>query len=214
MIVFGILFLLIVIISALLAFGSMKDFRYGVFLIRKPQALTPRLLLYLHQTAKKSGLFFSLERLFKGFESALVIYGPKKVMIGLTSLGLLELEDYCLGEIEALVFEISFKSSSRPLEKSLFLDFPKLEGQEQIWFQFLLQAQKEKNPTFKGKIRVAVLSLEAERLKKLSEVLIKTLKVNLSYENMEVYRKRSWIGKTHSKFTVDEIVKAWKLPIT
>lgn len=229
MILFWILFLLIVFISAILAYLSMRDFgkspqdfaQYNsLFLIRKVDALTPKLLEWLYQRTEKSGKIFSLERLFKGSESALVIYGPSKMLLELTStLDLIELEDYARQEVEASVWEMGVKGKVGPQKESLFLDFPKLDKGEQVWYQIVLQAQKGKNSQFSCQIRVAVLSSDLKRRKKLSEALqtpkrhfVKIPQAFSTTQILDFYRKRSMVGRTYAKLTEDEIVKTWKLP--
>src|SRR5437879_11025899 len=68
----------------------------ALFLIRNSQALNSELLTKLHQFSFERNFTFSLERLFKGPESALVIYGSRELEGLLPELGLLELEDYLL----------------------------------------------------------------------------------------------------------------------
>lgn len=230
MILFWILFLLIVLISAILAILSMKDFKQspqdfstdnGLFLIRKPYALTLELFDRLHLNCVQEGLIISLERLFKGGESALVLYGPKRMLLNLTqSLDLIELEDYPRSE-EILIWEIGVRTPKHyQVEESLFLDFPKLLSNEQVWYQIVLQAQKGESKKFIAQIRVIVLISDENRRNEISRVLqagrgsfMKVPKPLSSETLMNFYMKRSLLGKTFLKLTGEEISKLMSLPL-
>lgn len=230
MIFFWILFLLVILISGLLAYLSMKDFRQepqdfsldnSLFLIRKPHGLTIKLFDWLHLNCERDGVIIGLERLFKGGESALTLYGPKKILTPLVpSLDLIELEDYVREEINVPVWEIGVRNlKHNRVEKSLFSDFPKLFQGEQVWYQIVLQAQKGKSKRFIAQIRVMVLISDANRKKEVSGVLqarqgllIKIPQKFSSLQMMDFYRKRSMIGRDSLKLTGEEIAKLWSLP--
>lgn len=230
MIVFWILFLLVILISGFLAYLSMKDFREEpqdfssdncLFLIRKPHVLTPKLFDWLHINCERDRVIVSLERLFKGGESALTLYGPKKILVPLvSSLDLIELEDYVREEIKVSVWEIGVRNlKHNRVEKSLFSDFPKLGQSEEVWYQIVLQAQKGESKKFIAQIRVMVLISDEHRKKEVSGVLqvqkgplIKIPQKFSSLQMMDFYRKRSMIGRDQLKLTGEEIAKLWNLP--
>ncbi len=228
MIAFWILFLLIILISALLAFLSMKDFRQepqqfnqdnGLFLIRKPFALSSKLFDYLHQSCRKLGLIISLERLFKGGESALVIYGPKNILLALAqSLDLIELEDYSQKDFGILAWEMGVSGNTPFQKESLFLDFPRLLSGEQVWYQIVLQAQKGRVKQFIAQIRVIILISDEHRKKMVSSTLHRRgslIKIPQKFSSLQIvdfYQKRSIAGRSHVKLTGEEIVKIWSLP--
>src|SRR3989344_2549312 len=152
MIMWLLLFVLIVIISFLLAYQSMKDFpergqeglEHGLYLIRNPRNLTSGVLEQIHRTSLRDHFVISLERLFKGSKSALVIYGPKQVLGEFTQLSLLELEEYtdAAGD-KATSWEVGTKdqmalhiSVPRPWDNKPLLDEP-----EQFWWQIVLKPQ-------------------------------------------------------------------------
>lgn len=156
MILWFLLFLLVVAISFVLAYQSMKDYHevpeklsndYGLFLIRNIPALNFSLLNTLHDHLSKKGLLVSIERLFKGNQSAIVVYGPKSVLQDFTSqLNLLELEDYTQTEVHnSYAWEVGIKDKNLFHSQHLslfFKDLPPLEDQEQFWWQLVLQPQK------------------------------------------------------------------------
>lgn len=145
MIIFLILFFIILSISFVLAYLSMRDYQevpvtekeYSLYLIRKPQFLTPQILGALVNLSK--GKIISLERLFKGESSALVIFGPKKVLEGHFSeiLGLLELEDYTK-VVEATAWEIG-RRGQHDLKFDIFENLPVLSKEEQFWWQVVIR---------------------------------------------------------------------------
>lgn len=194
----------------------MKDFRIsskdltlemGLYLIRKPKSLTSDLLASLQKRVEKDDLIVSLERLFKGRESALVLYGPKNLLLNFSkNLDLLEVEDYSQLSKDASAWEIDVREKDYPISGSLFSQFPKLERQEQVWYQMVLQIKKGADRKFRCQIRAAFLSSDRKRLKELSQ----NLQVS-SLQIMDFYKKRS-IGKLDLRLSNDEIIKLWSLP--
>ena len=124
MILWVILFLLVVAISFVLAVKSMKDFidipsnssaEYSLFLIRKIQIVNADFLSHLNERLVESSSILAIERLFKGKKSALVVYGPRKLLLSLNHvLDLLELEDYTDVNVEQVsAWEIGIKEIGR-----------------------------------------------------------------------------------------------------
>lgn len=166
MILWLILFLLVVAISFILAYQSMRDFQekpesfgleYGLFLIRNRQSFTPAVLDELHQATSKEGLIFSIERLFKGNQSALVLFGPKEVLRDFAQLDLVELEDYAVvdpGQVQAWEMSVkdpqSFNSNS---VETIFNNLPSLEETEQFWWQLALKPHSKDEPFSFAKMR-------------------------------------------------------------
>lgn len=219
--------MLIVLISALLAYLSMKDFKVtpgdfggdlGLFLIRKPKALTSHVLASLGQMIAKEDLIISLERLFKGGESALVLYGPKKILSSFGgTLDLLELEDYAQADKDAHGWEIGVRKGEQPVSSSLFYHFPKLNRQEQVWYQLVLRPKNGKKG-FRCQIRAAVLSEDRKRAEELYEALLPKggnfSKIPKSFSNsqiMDFYKKRS-MGQSDFVLSSDAIIKLHQLP--
>lgn len=151
MILWLLLFLLIVAISFILAYQSMKDFREvpgienSVFLIREIHALTNRFLESLYESTKEEGDIISLERLVKGTQSALVIFGPKNILQQyITQLNLLELEDYTKVDPKKIsIWEMVVKDRSifETEDFEILKNLPSLEKDEQLWWQVILKAQ-------------------------------------------------------------------------
>lgn len=182
------LFLLIITISFILAYQSMRDFHenpkktkieYGLFLIRSPLNLTTDFLDFIHSKISKEGLI-SLERLFKGKQSALVIFGPKDILISLNeSLNLLELEDYTqVNEVNVSGWEVGIKNPPQFQKheiSNLFTNMPQLEDHEQFWWQIILRASVDKKDftqkSFQSQIRAVVFSPDQKRLQDLTKEL-------------------------------------------
>lgn len=228
MILLWILFILIILISISLAYSSMKDFAQSpedfeadniLFLVRKPLLLTPQIISSLYQAIQKKDLIISLERLFKGKQSALVIYGPRSQLEPLKStLDLLELEDYIEGKNQISSWDVGFKKSKTLKTRSLFASFPILKGEEQVWYQMVLKAQKKKIGQFGAQLRVVVLAQSLQRRERLLKallvrshlVVIPTPYANL--QRLEFYKKRSVLGRADIKVSGAEIINLWRLP--
>lgn len=177
------LFLLVVAISFILALRSMSDFgeipsqgrEYGLFLIRKPKNLTPAVLDTLHSELVKEGLIIALERLFKGRETTLVIFGPSRVLTNyLDKLNLLQLEDYTrLNKDETLAWEVGFRNGPQAEVENPFKDFPQLSETEHFFWQLILypKPQKGEGKVFMGQLRAVLFSADHQRRKKLAATL-------------------------------------------
>ncbi len=157
MILWFLLFAIIVAISFVLAYNSMQDFQEkaavttvenSLYLIRHPQGFTREVLDSLHNQTVEKNYLLSIERLFKGANSAFVIFGPKPILQNFTAqLHLLELENYTdIDDSQVTGWEmgvkdiLSFHTSNLP---NIFEKLPTLEKNEQFWWQIVLQPQKE-----------------------------------------------------------------------
>lgn len=101
-----VLFILIVIISFYLAWRSMRGYQeapdelsdantsFAPFYVSDSKTFNLNSLAKLHAFSESSGYILSLERLFKGKDSALIIYGPETMPETFPELKLVELEDY------------------------------------------------------------------------------------------------------------------------
>ena len=179
MILWIILFLLVVGISFLLALRSMRDYQeipqtktteYGLFRIRQIENFDENILNSLREHINAESLILSIERLFKGKQTALVVFGPKKVLGNFADrLNLLELEDYAadLNHEDTSTWEIGMKNSKNISSENLnniFKNMPELAGEDQFFWQVVLG----KNQT---QIRAAFFNKDSQR----REVLIPLL---------------------------------------
>jgi hypothetical protein len=199
------LFVLIIIASFILAYLSMKDYQetpaksalFGIFLIQNPHHLNNAILNSQFHEISKIRSVVTLERLFKGSKSALVMTGPKDVLRKYSEiLNLLELEDYTnIDESAAAAWEVGVKEDvPRPLLiDDLFKDFVQLRTDEQFWWQLTLQtspikkhsildflgwlilAKKSNTLTFHCQIRAVLYAPDPSRRQQLSERLENSL---------------------------------------
>ena len=175
------LFFLVVAVSFVLAFLSMKDYQeipvksreeYALYLIRNPHNLNAVLLDTLRERILPHGLIVSIERLFKGKQAVLTIYGPRRMLEEFNNeLNFLELEDYSLnlnsGHIA--VWEVTLKNKDSISEKEgVFRNFPMLRDDEQFFWQIVLGAGKT---SFQTQIRAAVYSIDHQRRSELAKLL-------------------------------------------
>ncbi len=186
MILWIILFLLIVGISFILAYRSMKDYseipkaskiEYGLFLIRQTEKFNAHTLDSLGQLILDERLLISLERLFKGTQAALTIYGPKPTLDKLSpDLNLLELEDYTqrLSSQDIYIWEMGVrdrKGFSLDGTNHIFQGL-QLGPEEQFFWQVVLGPKQDKEHiSFQTQIRVAVYSKDPSRKRVLTASL-------------------------------------------
>lgn len=219
------LFLLVMGISFVLAFASMRDFQeipikskeeYGLYLIRNTSGLKPSLFGTIRDHLS-GGLTISIERLFKGAKSALVIFGPKRILEQFSSLlDLLELEDYSqdLESTQVLAWEIGTKSKDPQMVsiKGVFKKFPRLNEEEQFLWQVVLGARGAGKELFRSQIRAAVYSRDGARraelapfFENLSDELIKMPKLYTEDQMISFYRLRV-LGKDGPHLTSEKIL--------
>lgn len=214
-----ILFILVILISLLLAYLSMKDYReipslkkdFSLFLIRKTKTLDKDNLNLLLGEFVKSNLNISFERLIRGSESALVVCGPFELLNKFKdSFDLLELEDYTnvlASDISS--WEVGIKNNGN------FPSFPHLSDSEQIWWQVIL------TPTLKANIRAVVVSKDSLRREKIADEFLKDLKsksffrIPKSFSNAQIldfYKNRSLSeSKSNPTLTLDSVLSLIKL---
>lgn len=207
MILWLILFILVVVISFILAARSMKDFTeiptetedYSLFLIRKTDQLNGKLFSSLRSDLLRSGSFISFEKLFKGKKSALVIFGSRKLLIGYKdTLDLLELEDYTNVNVEQIsAWEVEVKNNGQGLTdegQRLFSGLPHFSETDHFWWQVILPA------SFKPQVRAIFVSPNADSRTKLTHILQnlnphRIPKLPKAFSNKQIldfYQKRSY----------------------
>lgn len=215
MILWIILFVLVLLISYILASRSMRDFTfvlasadYSLFLIRNVRGLSEHLLKLIHQDLQKTSLAVSFERLFKGSESALVIVGPSKILTKYThSLNLLELEDYTNVDKDIVAgWEVGIKNN--PQIDDTPKSVPILDESEHFWWQVTL---------WKGgtHIRCLVVSADDAKRKNLTHTLpyfpsSRLTKLPKAFSNeqlFEAYKKRSFSKDKKGIQDTNEILK-------
>lgn len=165
-----ILFFLVVAVSFLLAYQSMKDFprtpsrkeeEYGLFLVRAPKFLDSMFLNNVHNDLLKEGKVLSVERLFKGSQSALVVFGPRNVLQRYPNLNLLELEDYTnVDPANIQVWETGLKNEAEFTKlppTNIFVNLPEVEELGQFWWQVVLKPKTTSLAEAKEKLSEAFL---------------------------------------------------------
>lgn len=221
-----IIFIIVVLISFLLSYLSMKDYQppldskkdYGLFLIRKNASLSLDLLSQLLENLDSN--LISFERLFRGGESALLIYGPKVKLAKFQSdLDLLEMEDYTLGiNLDSIyAWEFGLRADLEDLE-NFFEDFPKLSQSEQFWWQIIIKPIKKVGKIYQGNIRAVLWSANSH----LTNQLVKTLqnlapkyliKLPKAYSNKQIinfYLERN-MNSTKQNLNPRQILKLLKI---
>jgi len=234
MILWLLLFFLVIAISFVMAYRSMRDFQfipqktgleYGLFLIRNPNAITAEFLIDLSNKILQKNLSLSFERLFKGPQSALVVFGPKEQLMAISShLNLLELEDYSLkiDENQISAWELGLKDLSQKefLLENPFAILAELQTSEQFWWQVSLKLDSSKENLDKNKfltqIRCVFSSADDRRRSELTSklvgigapALVKVPKPFTSEKILEFYRKRILsMEKINPSLSAKEVLK-------
>lgn len=229
MILWIILFLLVIAISFVLAYSSMRDYQevprnvsrdFGIYLVRATNNLTSEILESIHKQMVSEGLIVSIERLFKGNESALVLFGPKKVLQNfVTVLNLIELEDYAKANDHQVAWEVGVKDPHHFQVSDIndfFQSFPLLSEKEQLWWQLTLQAKKTNPPAFYSQIRSVVVSEHPKRREEIAKALqnladgklTKVPKPFTSSQIVQFYQMRSVSkGENNPTLTTDDVLR-------
>ena len=219
-------------IAFVLALSSMSDFRifatpgkkYSLFLIRNIAVLDSLILQQLHPLVIKDKSLISIERLFKGKESALVIFGPRDILLNFKDqLSLLELEEYSTIQTEDFnTWEMGIKPQVKLEVKKAFSEPLELLDNEQFWWQIVLQPviDKKQQPFFYTQVRAVFLYANQQRsdevapkLQNLTQgFLVKIPKPFTKKQILQFYQKRS-IGKDeyNPNLSSEDILKLFRI---
>ncbi len=186
MLLWIILFLIVIAISAVLAYNSIKDWQetpkdfnlaYSLYLIQKVENLTEEIIDKLYLATSSNHAIISFERLLKGEKVALVVFGPvANLRPYISALELLELEDFSKKEIEGQIraWEMGLKNPvpTLKMDKMWLDEKPHLEEGEQFWWQIILQpASKKNNLFFAAELRAVLLAKDKKRADELEKNL-------------------------------------------
>lgn len=191
-----VVFIVIGIISFFLTLRSMKDYQekpagpdeYGLFHLSKNTRISSELLKELHTLFAGNKLSFSIEKLVKGSEEAVIIYLPKDMAGMLPQLHLVEIEDY-LKDIKGKVSESWILNKQIDINHSFTLFLHPVKGEQAAklhlkginpdgltGFQCVLESVKNGEETvFQSTMRLIVE--EKEDLKRVE--LVKNLKTEV-----------------------------------
>lgn len=192
MILWILLAVCVVAISFVLAIKSMRDYQEipsgnSLFLIRQSKELL-RQLNKIYDDLARSNLSLSFERLFRGNQSALAVFGPTEILTKYkNSLDLLELEDYTnVSNNEISAWEVGFRNGK------LFGNLPTLSDDEQFWWQVIVWVDKgQPMLKFQCQIRAILLTPDLERSKLLTHSL-QNLASDSNAQLIDFYKRRSW----------------------
>lgn len=176
--------------------------RYSAYLIRKPEFLTKPILETILDLTK--GKLLSLERLYKGTSSALVIFGPKILETRFGDLlSLLELEDYTKVSAELRAWEVT--KMERSQLNNIFDGLPQLSSDQQFWWQVVLNGGS-------GQIRAVFVApgVEPNILAVLEGIgqgaLKKVPRPFTSSQILEFYRSRIFEPASAFALTAEEVL--------
>jgi hypothetical protein len=182
-----ILFLIVAALSFFLAKRSVKSAETKIkipeeprslFLIRSPLAVDETLLQKIHQHLLEEKTVLSFERLYKGNESVLTVYGPQNLATQYPELNLLELEDYLvpkertfevkegnkINADQAFIWNVALKPG---LDQGSLLSDLELKDDEHFFFQLVLQAIPDrKELTNQFKVTSRAMAATKDKLQK------------------------------------------------
>lgn len=219
-----ILLALVTLISVILAYRSMRDYReipatltHHLYLIRLKGALDSQVMKKLYTFAQNLDSIISLEVLFKGREVAWVIYGPSALFTNFPQLNLLELEDYLADSLvdQSFAWVMSTKTSASLNLNSHFLEKIELGEEQKFFWQIVCFPETPQN-NFQVTVRGMVIDKDASQRLGLAKHLIKQIEqTNLKQNRDETtskifadFKARSLIPREVSQFilTTDQIL--------
>lgn len=197
-----ILFIVVVLVSLLLAFRSMKDYQeipqeakdltFALYLISQKNLIDEEVLKKIYQFSLKLNSIISFEFLKRGADSALVVYAPTEFLTQFSSLAPVELEDYLensgknsnptkLSVNNSIAWVITAKNNPK---KSLVMteDFFKLElGEDQgFYLQAVCLGNPKQSDTFQVTVRAIVFDKNPNNRVTLAKTITEKIQNNTS----------------------------------
>lgn len=226
-----------------MAYRSMRDYEEfpdslslnSLFFIGNPQNLTADTLKKLHDLNLIKKHFFSLEKLIKGKDKALVIFGSRELSKNFPELNLVEIEDYLASESNLLSPD-SFEKKVNVNQVLSWLIEPKnnpkkmlhvgeelkklnLEDDQKVFIQAVLMPIGNSGGTvFQSTLRIMVAQVDSikrvEFAKKINQTVTSSTGLNKHEDNFpeskkfDSFRQRSLIPKEVEEFSLsaDEVL--------
>lgn len=219
----------VMIVALFLALRSMRDYQdvpknksdSGLFLVGNKANLTPEVIFKVNELAKFYDSPVSFEKLYKGTESVLIIYGLTKLVREFPELALLELEDY-LAESEpdlalpkdlkkiavknCISWVISGSGSKHELQlKSRFINMVRLDDDQHFSLQIITSVNTNRTTSLQATMRVIVADQDPnQRIKLVKQInqlvleqtnLIPQTREQTTTEVFDSFKKRALIPK-------------------
>lgn len=168
-----------------------SNIEHSLYLIRKTSNITTEFLNSLNYYLGDDCISF--ERLIKGGESALVVFGPKDLLKNFYSeLNLLELEDYIVSQTPKDVWELTLVNPQRM--GNLYENIPHLSKNDQFFLQIVLGVSIDQR-IFRAGIKAVYISSDTNSnllhlLQNLSSNLVKMPKKYTDQQILNAYKSR------------------------
>lgn len=171
-----IVFVVIIIASAFLAFRSMKNYAevlphglsYSLYLVTNADAMNLDFIYRIYEFSKELNSPISLERLIRGEDNVFVIYAPSGANSRLQDLGLMEIEDYLDHEVVSAGNSFIWTLISKDQEQKKMLGFEvdslgKLSQDQGVFLQLVLMPRTNEVPIFQATARILVVDKDPIR---------------------------------------------------
>lgn len=213
--------LIMAFVAYLLAIRSMKDYQeepkshltYQLFLLRTPQ-ITSEFFAKLYVYCQAFNAHVSLERLFKGRESVLVIYAPINFIKSFPDLSPLPLEDYLKDpNSQALTpdkqidinhshaWSLTLKKTKGAIEKT-FLENLDLKDTQHFFWQLVLMPIKTQDNHFQVTIRAIAAEQETQKRINLIKKIDNQIKEKTNLEKSKNKQPSKTIFNSYLKRTL------------
>lgn len=184
----------------------------AIFFVGNPQNFTEESLKKLREFFANRKQFFSLERLNKGKERALVIFGPRDIVEILPELNLVEIEDYLADANQTLTWLVEPKvNDKKPLHVSREIKDLEFGESQKFFIQIVCTPEDERGPeSFQSTIRVMVVDEDSIKkivlAKELKQLWVVATGLNLRENNFpeqkkfESFKQRSLVPREVTPF--------------
>ncbi len=211
-------------ISFFLAWRSMRDYQeqpdksldYSLFLVRNPDHFTQEALKKIYDAIVSDQLIFSIEKLLKGLDQALVLYIPRLLVDKLPELALFELEDYLgsssdknqssrqsqspqkIGPSQAYTWTMTLSSSIKVDRADFFKQFG-LDTDQYFFWQIVCYPVKNPLDNFQIVARAMLVEKEAARRIDMVKNLAKQIEDKLDLKRKIVTKSNKALFEEYQK---------------
>lgn len=197
-----------------------QNFEHSLFLINNPQLLNEDNIKKIYNYSLNNELIFSIEKLYKGKDKAVILFGPTAFARALDETKITELEDYLLpktytpqnlNELKAVNINSTLSwtlipdrnSKNKIILKDNFAAIDGISENERVFIQFVLAPVKSVNLVFQTTIRVMVVSDDPNKRVELAKKIDGQIK---SSSNLVRKESGNSISQTFDSFKLRTLI--------